>query len=91
MHQPPAWPTQSLDLDPSGHEVFKYARVGPGNRVRLDCGQVGSLGSRGVAELLALNNWLARYGAGLTLVNVPPDLGQLFRLTRLDAVLDVRS
>ena len=57
----------------------------------LDLGGVTMLTSVALAKLISLNGKVRAAGGRLTLVNPTPTVRQLFRVTRLDTVLDVRA
>ena len=59
--------------------------------VMVDLGGVGMLTSAILARLVALNAHLRASGGRLTLFNVNPTVHQVFKVTRLDTVLDVRA
>jgi anti-anti-sigma factor len=63
--------------------------VGAGE-LRLDFSQIEYLGSAGLGVLVSLHRRLAQKDGHLALDNLAPDLVKLFRLTRLDTILDIR-
>lgn len=58
--------------------------------LHLDCARIDYLGSISLGLLVALHRRVALTKGHLVLLNVPPDLVGVFRLTRLDSILDVR-
>jgi anti-anti-sigma factor len=59
--------------------------------VTLDFGSVTFLGSMGMAMLVRLNKDLAAKGRRLAIVNVRPHIYEMFTVTGLDHVLDLRQ
>jgi anti-anti-sigma factor len=59
-------------------------------RLRLDLGEVPYLNSEWLGKLVALHKAVRRRGGRLTLVNVAAPLYEIFRITCLHQVLDVR-
>ncbi len=57
----------------------------------LDFGNVTFLGSMGLATLVRLNRDLAAQGRRLAIVNLRPHVYEIFTLTGLHNVLDVRQ
>lgn len=55
----------------------------------VDLSGVSMLTSMVLAKLIALNGRVRASGGRLTLSNPTPDVRQVFRITRLDTVLDV--
>jgi anti-anti-sigma factor len=56
----------------------------------LDFGDVSFMSSLGLALLLTLHKRLAESGRRLAVVNLQPHIYEVFSVTRLDTVLDVR-
>ncbi len=57
----------------------------------LDFGNVNFMSSLGLALLLKIHKRLAASGRRLAVVNLRPHIYELFSVTRLDTVLDVRQ
>jgi anti-anti-sigma factor len=57
----------------------------------LDLGEIDLLTSMALAKFIRLNGRLRARGGRLTLVNLKPVVRQVFAVTRLDRVLDVRD
>jgi len=57
----------------------------------LDLSAVEFMSSMALSRFLALDRELRAGGGRLTLVNLRPDVLQVFAVTRLDQVLDVRG
>jgi anti-anti-sigma factor len=60
-------------------------------RVDLDCQDLGFLSSVGLATLLTLHRKLRAAGGCLVLSNVRPHIHEIFVVTRLKALLEVRE
>jgi anti-sigma B factor antagonist len=58
--------------------------------LHLDFARIGSLGSTALGVLVSLHRRIDDAGGHLVIFNLAPHLQKLFRLTRLDTVLDVR-
>ncbi|HEV3259590.1 MAG TPA: STAS domain-containing protein [Gemmataceae bacterium] len=59
-------------------------------RVRVDLGDVDSVGSTGLATFVALHQKLQSVGGQLTLCNADTFVYEIFEITRLNELLDVR-
>ncbi len=59
--------------------------------LHLDFTRIGYLGSSALAVLVSVHRRIADAGGQLVLCNLAPYLEDLFRLTRLDTLLHVRS
>src|SRR5687768_12013196 len=64
-------------------------QVGDGE-LRLDLDQVDYVGSTALGKFVSLHKQLDRQGGGLILENVSPFVCEIFTLTRLNTILDVR-
>jgi anti-sigma B factor antagonist len=60
------------------------------SELRLDFAQITYLGSSGLGVLVTLHRRTKQAGGHLVLINLAPYLVELFKLTRLDTILDVR-
>lgn len=77
-------------LQASREKLQAFAdNVGAGE-LRLDFSQIEYLGSSGLGVLVSLHRQMAQKDGHLVLDNLAPDLVELFKLTRLDTILDVR-
>ena len=65
------------------------AQVGEGE-LRVDLDDVGYVGSTALGKFVSLHKQLDRQGGGLILENVSPFVCEIFTLTRLNTILDVR-
>jgi anti-anti-sigma factor len=63
---------------------------GPCRQLRLDLGELPYLSSEWLNRFVALHNKVRSRGGHLAVVNVPARVYEVFRLTGLDTVLDVR-
>jgi anti-anti-sigma factor len=86
---------QDTSLDESnveavGAELFRAAEEQPSAHLLLDFGKVGYLNSTGLAKLVGLYTRLRASGRRLALENVSPYVYEVFHVTRLTTVLDVR-
>jgi anti-anti-sigma factor len=77
-------------IEQSRERLFALADRVLDGELHLDCGRIEYLGSISLGLLVALHRRVALTNGRLVLVNVPSDLVGVFRLTRLDAILDVR-
>jgi anti-anti-sigma factor len=60
------------------------------HRLTVDLGELPYLTSMLLGKLVALHTKVRGRGGHLALVNVPPAVYEVFRVSRLDTVLDVR-
>jgi anti-anti-sigma factor len=83
-----------VHLDDSTSEAIKQSlleiadRIGS-NELHLDLGRVESMTSATLAMLIGVDRRLKLAGSRLLVLNVNDNLFGLFRLTRLDTILDV--
>ena len=64
----------------------------PGRRhLQLDLGNVEYVGSMGLAKLVALHKKVRAVGGQLTLINVDHFVYEVFQVTRLNTLLDIRQ
>lgn len=83
------------DLDEQAiHSVKEHfadvaGRLGP-KVLHLDFAEVESMGSTALAMLVSINRRVARNDGHVTVLNVADHLVELFQLTRLDTILDIR-
>lgn len=73
-----------------GPELQALAEQLAGVELRLDMDEVDYLGSTALGKLVVLHKKLAAAGGRLVLVNVNDFPYELFQVTRLNEVLDVR-
>ena len=78
-------------LDGTRDKLLALADGVAGGELRLDFGRITCLGSTALGLLVTLHRRTDRAGGHLVLANLPPHLCDLFRLTRLDTILDVRA
>ncbi len=74
-----------------GRHLAALAGGRAGADLTLDLGGVALLTSVALEELIRLNGRVRAGGGRLALVNPTPAVRQVFRVTRLDTVLDVRD
>ena len=70
-------------------EPFLRLEVDAVERVELDFKNVSYIGSTGIATLLQLHKRLASRGGGLNLVNLSPDMANLFEALKLDRIFGI--
>jgi anti-sigma B factor antagonist len=85
---------RALD-DPNAHalgeELFDFNRQFAGSELCLDMEAVTYLSSTALGKFVTLNRKVKAGGGRLRLVGVDPTLYELFRVTRLTTVLDIRE
>ena len=69
--------------------LFALAAREPKPHLLVDLGGVNLLTSMILAKLIALNNELRAAGGRLTLANPKPVIREVFKVTRLDTLLEV--
>ncbi len=72
-------------------DVLRLAGRKKADELHLDCREVHSITSAGLGMTVGLNRHLRDHGVRLVLCNVRDELVDLFRVTRLDTLLDVRG
>ncbi len=74
-----------------GRHLTALAGGGAGSDLTLDLGGVALLASVALEELIRLNGQVRADGGRLALVNPTPTVRRVFRVTRLDTILDIRD
>src|SRR5437773_2225638 len=73
-----------------GEELFRVAELTARRRLQLDLGEVGFLTSTALGKFITLHKRMRAGGGQLVLANVTGPVWDLFAVTRLDQILDVR-
>jgi anti-anti-sigma factor len=81
----------TVDGGPADEQLLALIVELQQNQLNLDFGNVTFLTSLGLAMLLVLKKRLAESGRRLAIVNLQPHVYEVFSVTRLDTVLDVRQ
>ncbi len=77
--------------DPSaGEQLYHFVAELGRAEVALDLANVLFLSSMGLTVLVSLNRQLRAAGGQLIIVNVRPEVGEIFAATHLDSVLEIR-
>jgi anti-sigma B factor antagonist len=77
-------------LQATGHNLFRIADGLGCSQLMVDMGEVDFLTSTALGKLVALNTRVQAGGGDLILVNVADDVYQIFEVTRLNQILDIR-
>ena len=77
-------------LQAVGQELFRIADEVEGARLVVDLGEVDFLTSTALGKFVALNTRMRAGGGQLVLANVPDPIYEIFAVTSLDRVLDIR-
>lgn len=78
-------------MQPIEDHLDMLAHQAGGGTLRLDFHRVEHLTSMVLGKLVALHKRMQGAGGALKVVNVKPELYDLFSITRLDTFLDVRA
>ena len=70
-------------------ETIVSADVPPGGKILLDMADVAFIDSAGISAIIGAHKKRVADGIAVTLVEVPPPVGQLLSLTGVDTYLDV--
>lgn len=71
--------------------LMREALEGGSKKLLVDFGGATQLDSTGIGELVGALSLANEKGAALRLVQMPPKIRELLRITRLDTVFDVRE
>jgi anti-sigma B factor antagonist len=84
--------TPSLDVTTPDlrDRLYEVAGQAAGRTLALDFGKVDYLCSMALAAVLGLHRRMTEVEGRLVLTNLAPELHQLFQITRLDTLLDIR-
>src|SRR5262249_19844334 len=80
-----------LDAERARPRLFELAEARPGRDLRLDLGRLEYLRRTGLNLLVALHRQVRAGGGRLSLLNVAAPVYEVFSLTRLTSLLDVRQ
>jgi anti-anti-sigma factor len=80
----------TVDREPDDEKLLASLVELPQSQLSLDFSNVRFVASLGLAMLLRLNKQLAQGGRRLVIVNLQPHVYEVFSLTYLNTVLDVR-
>ena len=75
---------------PAGEQLLRLADAAGAGEVRLDFAAVEYVSSTGLGQLLVLHKRLRAAGGRLSLCNVRPAVYEVFAVTRLTGVFNVR-
>ena len=81
----------TVDGGPADERLFSLIEEVQQTQLSLDFGNVNFISSLGLAMLLALHKRLAESGRRLAIVNLQPLVYEVFSVTRLNTMLDVRQ
>jgi len=81
----------TVDGVPTDESLLAHIEEVQQTQLSLDFGQVRFVSSLGLAMLLQLNKRLTARGRRLALVNLQPHVYEVFSVTHLNTVLDVRQ
>jgi anti-anti-sigma factor len=79
-----------MTAEAAGGRLLRLAEERGRHGLVLDLGGVPCLTSMWLCHLVILHRRVRDLGGQLTLVNVPPPAYEVFRVTKLDTVLDLR-
>lgn len=72
-----------------GDKLAKLIAGQPGRELVVDLARVNFLSSAALAQFLGLHRTLTTAGGRLSLINLQPDVRQVFAVTQLDRIIDV--
>jgi anti-anti-sigma factor len=81
---------QDPTAEAAGGRLLRQADMQGRRGLTVDLGELPYLTSMWLAQLVALHKKVRGLGGQLTLVNVPAPVYEVFRLTNLDTLLDLR-
>jgi anti-anti-sigma factor len=79
------------DAEPVLDSLLELAHTGKGRELRLDLSDLEYVTSAGLGMFVSLNRAVTAAGGRLSLFNVRPTVYEVFALTRLTSILDVRA
>jgi anti-sigma B factor antagonist len=87
----PGTALDGANVEAIGARLTALAEERSAPHLTLDLGGVTLITSVALGKLLRLNGRVRATGGRLVLVNPNPTVGQVFRVSRLDTVLDIRA
>jgi anti-sigma B factor antagonist len=79
------------NVEPIGNRLDELAKQVGECTLRLDFGRVKYLTSAVLGKLISLHTQVKRTGGHFQVVNVGPDVYDMFKVTRLNTFIDVQS
>ena len=76
-------------IEEMNHELF--ALVGPDCKIVLNFADVEHLSSEAIGKFIALHSVVQENGGALRFSNISPDIKEVFQITQLDTLFDIRA
>jgi anti-sigma B factor antagonist len=81
----------TLVIERLAHELFRVAGADDCENLLLNFAGVGFLSSSALGKLLVLNKRMKAKGGQLKLCEVCPEIAEIFELTKLNQVFDIKN
>jgi anti-sigma B factor antagonist len=79
-----------VNVEPVGARLYELAEQTGQNTLRLDFGRVKYLTSSVLGKLISLNKRVKNAGGHFQVVNLGPEVSEVFKATRLDTFIDLQ-
>ena len=80
-----------LQIQQIGERLSELAKSGPGVKLLLDFSHVEHLSSAALSVLINLNRQVSEAGGRLVLANIHQPILEVFKITRLNKLFDIRN
>ena len=81
-----------LAIQETGQELVQLAEEGGGRKkLLLNFPEVGFMSSAALGKLITLNKKMKAHGGTVRMCNIRPDIQEVFAITRLDRLFDIKK
>jgi anti-sigma B factor antagonist len=82
---------EDIDIQEVGEEVFRLIEVDGHVKILLNFTSVIFLSSSALGKLITLDKKMKAHGGTLKLSNIRPDIYEVFAITKLDRLFDIKK
>jgi anti-sigma B factor antagonist len=82
---------EELGIQEIAQELFQLVEAEGRKKVLLNFGKVGFMSSAALGKLITLHKKVKAQGGMLRMCNIRPEIHEVFSITRLDRLFDIRK
>jgi anti-sigma B factor antagonist len=82
---------EDINIQELGQEMFRLVEAEGRDRLLLDFSSVEFLSSAALGKLITLDKKMKAHGGMLKLVNIQPEIYEVFAITKLNRLFDIRK
>ncbi len=82
---------EDIRIQELGHELFSLVDAENRDKLLLNFSQVEFLSSSALGKLITLDKKMKNAGGAIKLSNIKPEIFEVFTITRLDRLFDIRD